>query len=170
MRRSVPLLVAAVGVVVACASSPGDDDRVKATGPDVTSFKNDVNAVLERRCATLDCHGQTGRALRFYSLNGLRLPNDAGLTPGNGATSQDEIKANYTSIISLEPDKMAEVVKAKASGDPLQLLLMRKALNVDNAHKGGPAMFKGDDAELCVSGWIKGQLRAPECARAARPF
>jgi hypothetical protein len=166
------LAVLAVLAAVACASFPGEDDRTRTVGPDSTAFKTDVNPVFERRCSTLDCHGHVGRPMRLYGANGLRLPNDAGVGPGGGATTQDEIKANYFGIIALEPDKMQEIVKSK--GDPLELLLLKKALNLDGAHKGGPAIFRQDDAERCISGWIKGQIASTEwsdaCKRAARPF
>jgi hypothetical protein len=169
-RLTLAVLAFASGIAlaIACASPPGDDARFRASGPDPTVFKTDVNPVFERRCATLDCHGQSGRAMKLYSANGLRLPNDAGRGPGGGATTAEEIAANYFSIISVEPEKMTQIVKSK--GDPLELLVLRKALNIDGAHKGGPAIFRQDDAEQCISGWIKGQLKQQECARAARPF
>lgn len=33
-----------------------------------------VSEVMERRCGTLDCHGQAARPLRIYSSSGLRRP------------------------------------------------------------------------------------------------
>ena len=39
-----------------------------------------VDPYLQRRCGTLDCHGQPGRAYRIYGFTGFRLYNeDAGL-------------------------------------------------------------------------------------------
>ena len=89
-------LAGAAGLVsafAACASPP-DPNRATLVGfvdptggldPDPVQFKDQgVSKFLERRCGTLDCHGQGGRPLRLYSGRGLRLPNDAGLGPGSG--------------------------------------------------------------------------------------
>jgi hypothetical protein len=169
MKRRIVLAFSFIGLLgVACASTPGDDDRVRASGPDPTAYITDVNPVFERRCATLDCHGAVGRAMRLYSSNGLRIPNDAGRGPGGGSTTPEEIRANYYSIISLEPDKMTAVSKDK--GDPSTLLILRKGRNVDGAHKGGPALFTNDDADTCITSWIKGKVAQQSCALAARPF
>ena len=123
--------------------------------------------MFERRCGSLDCHGAIGRNMRIYSSNGLRLPNDAGLRPGQGETTLDEITANYQSILTLEPEKTNEVLDG---ADPYTLLVLKKPLELEK-HKGGPAIRKGDDAERCIVSWLKEDLLNPidkdACARAA---
>ena len=77
-------------VVAACASAPDGNARVAIVAPSETSFPS-VATFLERRCGTLDCHGQVGRNLRLYGFDGLRLdPTDV---PGGRATTADEIQA-----------------------------------------------------------------------------
>lgn len=132
------------------------DGGIRATtilAPDQTQFAT-VSPVFERRCATLDCHGQVGRPLRIYSGLGLRLPNDAGNTPGSNATTPDEITANYRTVIGLEPEEMTRV---SAGQDlPRTLLILAKPLMLQ-AHKGGPALAPtGDPGEECITSWILG--------------
>jgi hypothetical protein len=43
-----------------------------------------VSEVMERRCGTLDCHGQPSRPLRIYSSIGLRLPEPSQPCPKDG--------------------------------------------------------------------------------------
>src|SRR5687768_7895351 len=92
-------------LVVSCSPpDKGELQRNVLTRASANSFRNaNVAAVFEKRCASLDCHGQVARNLRLYSSRGLRLPNDAGLLPGAGDTTQDELAANYQSILTLEP-------------------------------------------------------------------
>ena len=115
MKRS---LFAAIAVTLACDVGLNyADGGIRVTtilAPDQNEFAQ-VSPVFERRCGTLDCHGQVGRPLRIYSGLGLRLPNDAGDTPGNGATTPDEITNNYRAVIGLEPEEMSRVV---AGADP----------------------------------------------------
>jgi hypothetical protein len=115
------------------------------------SFQNKgVSLVFEKHCGTLDCHGTPERNLRIYSQDGLRLPNDAGNVPGTGATTNDEVNANYQSIMTLEPEQTNAVI---AGADPLTLLIMKKPLGIEK-HKGGDALISGDDAETCIRTWL----------------
>jgi hypothetical protein len=123
--------------------------------------------MLHAHCGSLDCHGQIGRNMRIYSSRGLRLPNEAGLKVGAGETTLDEITANYQSILTLEPEVSNDVLDG---ADPQNLLVVKKPLELE-AHKGGPAIRKGDDAERCIVSWLKEDLLNPidkdACARAA---
>jgi len=105
--------------------------------------------------------------MRIYSSQGLRLPNDAGLRPGQGDTTLDEITANYQSILTLEPELTNEVLDG---ADPYELLVLKKPTELEK-HKGGPVMRKGDDAETCLLTWLKEDLINPvdknACAKAA---
>ena len=131
-------------------------------------FQNNVSVVFEKRCGTLDCHGTNARNLRIYSTGGLRLPNEAGVSPGGGATTLEEINANYESILNVEPEQTNEVIVNNA--DPYSLLILKKPLQMEH-HKGGPAITRGDDAETCIVSWLKEDITSPfnktACANAA---
>jgi hypothetical protein len=167
-----PLLSLAVVMVLgiwACSGpESGSLDRKVSTRAPPGKFRSDgVTTVFERRCGSLDCHGTVGRNLRIYSSRGLRLPNDAGLRPGQGETTIEETTATYQSILTLEPELTNDVLDG---ADPSQLLVVKKPLELES-HKGGPAMKKGDDVERCIVSWLKDDLLNPldkeACARAA---
>ncbi|CAN5214175.1 hypothetical protein BH09MYX1_BH09MYX1_46350 [soil metagenome] len=160
-------LLTAFGIVVACASSTTNEDgSIRVTtilAPDQAQFSA-VSPMIERRCATLDCHGQAGRPLRLYSGRGLRLPNDAGLGPGVGDTTDEEIAANYRAVIGLEPEQLTRVIEGVKV--PRDLLLLKKPLNLEG-HKGGPAFAPTNDpAEVCLATWIKGTVDTTACTKA----
>ncbi len=163
------------GLAVLGASSTGCDQLTGADGgtrfttilaPDQKEFTT-VSPVFERRCATLDCHGQVGRPLRIYSGRGLRLPNDAGNVPGSGDTTPDEITANYDAVIGLEPEEMSRVVAGE--DPPRTLLILAKPLMLQ-AHKGGPALApENDPGETCITSWLLGTgVDAQACSDAIK--
>ena len=160
------MLLAAL-VSLGCSTTPSKDDRILLTGPnpaDFASATGSVDGVFERRCGSFDCHGNTARAMRIYSQNGLRIPNDAGITPGTAPTTTDEVNANYRSVIGVEPEQMNDVVKN--NGDPYSLLILKKPLQIET-HKGGQVMNKGDDSEQCISTWIQGKTNKVACTNGA---
>jgi hypothetical protein len=151
-------------------SPPPKGELERETGPRAssTTFRTaGVATVFEKRCGTLDCHGDPARNLRIYSGQGLRLPNDAGLAVGKGDTTQDEVLASYQSILTLEPELTNKVLEG---GDPYQLLVLKKPLGLEK-HKGGTMIRRGDDAERCIVSWLEeGPSKLVEqdaCARAA---
>lgn len=181
MRSIFPPLVAlcaASVVALGAACSSFDQNAItEVTSPDFNQFAANsvaadgaviqgVDAVLEKRCGTLDCHGQMGRPLRIFGQHGLRLiSQDAANVPGVQPTTQTELVANYQSVIGLQPELMTEVVQGNAP--PTDLLLLRKPLQLER-HKGGP-VFKGpgDSAYDCIVSWLGGRGTAyTECARA----
>lgn len=153
-----------------CIDFNEPDGSVRATtilAPDQSAFDS-VSPVFERRCGTLDCHGQVGRPLRIYSGLGLRLPNDAGNLPGTGATTPDEIATNYRTVIGLEPEEMTRVI---AGLDPPRALLILKKPLMLEAHKGGPAFApSGDPGETCITSWIEGAVDKNACTQAIAGF
>ncbi len=160
------MVLAAVGMPACAASTTYDDGGIRITtilAPDQAQF-DAVSPVFERRCGTLDCHGQAGRPLRIYSGRGLRLPNDGGLAPGIGDTTAAEVAANYRAVIGLEPEEMTRVV---AGVDPPRtLLILAKPLNLES-HKGGPAFAPTNDpGEVCFTTWLKGAVDQNACAKA----
>ena len=188
-RRTLSLLflaalsVGAVGALggagaslTACAGpDKGEMLRKVSTRATPGSFRSaGVSTVYEKRCGSLDCHGDPSRNLRIYSSNGLRLPNDGGFKPGSGETTLDEVTANYQSLMNVEPEITNRVIDG---ADPNELLIMKKPLYDENLgqgekHKGGPALKKGDDAERCILSWFnEDALVTPvdkgACARAA---
>lgn len=178
MRRAIALVLASLAAALcssSCASSPQPDGKTRITtilAPDQNLFEQSVSPVLERRCASLDCHGQVGRPLRIYSARGLRLPNDAGLIPGTGATTTEETTANYRAVIGLEPEQLTRVMAGLDV--PRSLLLLKKPLGLES-HKGGSATAPviaptNDPVELCIDSWIYGQIDAPSCTKAAAQF
>jgi hypothetical protein len=157
--------------VFACQADITDADggtrMTTILAPDQTSFAT-VTPVFEKRCGTLDCHGQPGRPLRIYSGNGLRLPNDAGNIPGSSPTTPDEITANYRAVIGLQPEQMTRVIADE--DPPTSLLILSKPLNLES-HKGGPVFApSGDPGANCFITWIQGAVDAPSCASAVSGF
>jgi len=152
---SLVMAVAATAVVdSACTVSSKEIFTTQVgTAANAGDFRSaGVTTVFEKRCGSLDCHGNMARNMRIYSTGGLRLPNEAGAAPGQVATTIDEITANYLSITNLEPEQMTQVVAHGA--DPDSLLILKKPLELER-HKGGPAITRGDDAETCIVSWLK---------------
>lgn len=187
MRRNVKRAARGAQVVflvgcaaaAACADSPSSKDAIPTmaiTGPagvppgaDPTAFRT-VEPVFERRCGSLDCHGTLARGLRIYSTNGLRVPNEAGILPGSGATTADEFNANYASLIGLEPEKMNTFLATspRTADDAYKLVILSKPLELER-HKGGPALTKGGPAEQCITTWLVGTKLDPVlCATGAK--
>lgn len=169
-RLALAAAVLASLVSAACSVEKGELERKTGLSRATPgSFRtNGVSRVFEKRCGSLDCHGGTNRNMRIYSSDGLRLPNDAGLGPGGGDTTLDEITANYQSIMTLEPEATNDVVAG--TGDPYSLLVVKKPLEIEK-HKGGQSIRRGDDAERCIVSWLKEDLLNPidvgACQRAS---
>ncbi|WP_394847222.1 hypothetical protein LZC95_07105 [Pendulispora brunnea] len=173
-----PMAILAVATAWSCAAPP-DDTRltVLKNKPDYGAFATgNVSYFLERRCGTLDCHGRIERPLRIYGQRGLRLPNDAGLTPSSGETSEAEKTANYRSALGLEPEQLNRVMTGE---NPAILLLISKPLSYDPdvpgtdkgvRHRGGPQIIQGQDGYNCLFNWLGGTFNddtVAACKRAA---
>ncbi len=161
-----------VSAAVAC-TAVNTNAVTEVTGPDKGQFSEigtvngsvqyGVSTVLERRCGTLDCHGQVGRPLRIYGQYGLRFVDDAGDVPGVQPTTATEYEANYQSVVGLQPELMTEVVQGNAQ--PEDLLLLRKPLQLER-HKGGAVFVDGDDGDTCFTSWLAGQTNFAACTAA----
>lgn len=175
-----PLAALSAAAFVALGGACGSFDQnaiTEVTAPNFSEFSANgvaadgaatvgVDAVLEKRCGTLDCHGQMGRPLRIFGQYGLRLiSQDAANLPGVQPTTSTELVANYQSVIGLQPELMTEVVQGNAP--PTVLLLLRKPLQLER-HKGGQVFHAaGDPAYDCIVSWLSGQgTRYSECALA----
>lgn len=153
------LIVAAWGSAVAsCASIPDENRYTVILTPDPGQYQKGVSFFMERRCGTLDCHGQDGRPMRIYGARGLRLPNDAGLTPATGDTTPAEQLANFRAVVGLQPEQMSRVVAAQGQYAE-SLLLLQKPLSLEGGgarHKGGPVISRGlaDPGYVCLTQWL----------------
>lgn len=180
MRAIVPIfaaLIAACTVALGSACSSFDQNAVtEVTSPDFEQFSYaatvdgsqvvGVDAVLEKKCGSLDCHGQMGRSLRIFGQYGLRLiSQDAANVPGVQPTTQTELVANYQAVIGLQPELMTEVVQGNAQ--PTDLLLLRKPMQLER-HKGGPVINQGDSAYTCLLSWLAGNTVDAACTDAVQ--
>jgi hypothetical protein len=158
---------------IGCASTPDDGSRPELTVTDLdrNAYQSFVQPVMERHCGSLDCHGKLPRGLRVYGEDSLRLPNDAGLTVGNGKTTADEAQATYVSIIGLQPEKMDEFARKspRTSDDAYGLLLLSKPLAIER-HRPGASLRKGEPAERCITSWLIGAVDTAACAAGAPPL
>jgi hypothetical protein len=134
-------------------------------GANLTATQAGVSRLFEKRCGTLDCHGQIGRPLRIYGEFGLRFVDDAGNQPGTNATTATEYQANYQSVIGVQPEIMTLVVNG--SLPPESLMILRKPLQLER-HKGGAVFVEGDDAYNCITSWLGGQADFTACGNATQ--
>lgn len=144
-----------------CAKSP---DRSRATFlllPDFNTYKTQVDPYLQRRCGTLDCHGQPGRPYRLYGFSGFRdYTDEAGLVSGQQPTTDSEITFNFQATIGIEPEEMSRVV-ARQGARPETLIFLRKPMLIER-HKGGKLIQRDDDGYRCLTGWLRIRtVRAP---------
>ena len=158
LKRAFLLSAASVAIaaatVLACASTPDTDRVTDVIVPDFDTYVQHVDAYLTRRCGSLDCHGQPGRAYRVYSREGYRLYTiqEGGLVSGQQPTQPEEQRANFQALVSIEPEEMTRLM-ARQGENPNLLLFLRKALKIER-HKGGPAMAEDDPGYRCVVAWL----------------
>ncbi len=129
-----------------------------------------VSSVLERRCATIDCHGSSARPLRLYGQSTLRRPEDAGAADGidlsqyfpggNVATTDAELRDNYRSLCGLEPEIMSSVVQG---AQPVESLTLVRKPRLLEKHKGGRVWFEGDLGDRCLTSWLHGAVDKIAC-------
>jgi hypothetical protein len=180
VRAAVVPLVGLVGLLApAGCNEPDPNQTTEVFSPDYDQFKGvapdgalqaaGISRLLERRCGSLDCHGQLGRPLRIYGQYGLRFEQDGSFRPGVEATSEEEYSANYAAVIGLQPEVMSQVVARRQSPtDNPGLMLLRKPLLLER-HKGGAVIESGDDAYTCILSWlVSGQADFAACGRAVQ--
>jgi hypothetical protein len=146
-------LAALVSLLAACEETAG---TAALTCPDRVLFEEAVSPYLERRCGSLDCHGQATRPMRLEGQYGLRrevvLGEGGANVSGGRETTQAELFDNYQAVCSLEPERMSEAVaNFGASIDALRLVgKPRDTIN----HKGGRVVEEGDPGDRCITGWL----------------
>lgn len=167
--------VGAAMAMLSCSMTPEPSATISLEVPSYADFVgggvegSGVHVFLEKQCGTLDCHGQVGRPLRLYSVNGLRAPNDAGLVSGAGAETSAELYSNFLSVVGLQPEEMNRVVLGQ--DPPTQLLLLQKPMALVS-HKGGQRILVGDPMYTCLMSWLQapsgqGTFDANACTQAA---
>ena len=166
-------------LALSCASKPDSSSQpsLQVADVDPAAFRDNVEPVFERRCASIDCHGQVSAGMRLYSEDGLRLPNSDNLAAGSGPTSVAEINANYIALVGLQPELITSVVAKKpnpTADDVRHLLILAKPLQLER-HKGGPALLLGEPAEECIEIWLQSLMETAQfngpalCATGAKP-
>ncbi len=140
--------------LLACADAPDAGRQTTILEPDYDSYAKYVDVYLARRCGSLDCHGQPGRAYRIYGREGYRLytAQDGGLISGDQPTTEEETRANFQALVALEPEEMSRLM-GRQGAEPNRLLFLRKPLRLER-HKGGPSMAEGDPGYRCVVSWL----------------
>jgi hypothetical protein len=123
-----------------------------------------VSQVFERRCGSLDCHGETYRPFRVYGRYGLRKPDSSlgggDVSGGMVETTDAEMEANRESACGLEPERMANVLAGKL--EVTDLTLVRKPRLLE-AHKGGQVTPKTSPGYACITSWIQGAVDHDAC-------
>lgn len=155
------LRVLCVLAVLSSCSGPPEDERVGFLTPPRDSFAP-PSETLGAHCGSLDCHGQTGRSLRLYHVNGLRLPANVS---GSGVTTPEEHDANFQSVVLLEPERLTLFLQQGAR-ELDALTIVRKARGSEE-HKGGAPWAPGSDADRCLTSWLRGNVDVEACARSA---
>ncbi len=147
---------------IGCGSAEPQAGRLNETQlPDRAAFVV-VATAMQRRCGTLDCHGQSGRNLRLYGLGGLRLstPEAPIVDPVADPSTVPELDASYTSTIGLEPEALWRVLAQGA--DPNQLSIVRKMRGIEK-HKGGQLARAGDALDRCLVSWLTDRADPTPC-------
>ncbi len=158
MRALATSLLAAA--LTAC-SAPDPNATTTLVAPDRASFDS-VQAFLDHRCGTLDCHGTRYRNLRIWGHDGMRLA--FGDVPGAAPTTEAEVDATYVAVVALEPEIMAAVV-ADQGANPERLTLVRKARGTEK-HAGGAIVVPGDVRDVCITSWLASATDETACAAA----
>ncbi|HEX3597037.1 MAG TPA: hypothetical protein VHU80_18135 [Polyangiaceae bacterium] len=148
------LFVAAAVLALLSGCSPGYEGETFAVSLPAEDGFDAVTEPLVFFCGSLDCHGQTGRNLRLYGMQGRRL--DAKDVPCGDVTTNAEVDADYESVVGLEPEVMAAIVR-DGGKHPERLTLIRKARGTEK-HVGGVVFAAGSDGDLCLTEWIAGQV------------
>lgn len=144
----------------------GEGELESFACPNKDVFVQHVSPYLERRCGTLDCHGQPKRPMRIYGQLGLRHPLEDNFS-GGAATTTLELDANFDAVCNLDPEAMAESAETLgASAD--KLLLVNKMRGIER-HKGGQAVIAQTPGDRCVLNWLKfkpSEVVGPDCTAA----
>lgn len=153
---------AVLGLVsTAACSGPPSSDVFRITTPLGPPTFKVVSDALAIHCGTLNCHGNDARNMRFFGFYGTRLnPKDQ---TGGAGTTDDEYEANFESIISIEPERLSQIVQSGGANED-KWIVLAKGRGVQH-HKGGARMTHVDGPlppgaptdvllDACVTSWI----------------
>ena len=181
MTRAIRWTLIALSLgLCACEEDPGP--QVVLCAPNDADWPP-VSTVLEKRCGTLDCHGNLARPFRLYGNGGLRVAEpdeltdpelaiENGTVAGGKGTTPIEYDQNWRSLCGLEPEKMSLVQQGELA--PTDLLIMRKPLGSEieggERHKGGQLFNLGGAGYVCLESWIDpdGGVVLEDCATASK--
>jgi len=152
------------------ASCVGEAELEDFSCPSHDVFVQAVSPYLERRCGTLDCHGQMTRPMRIYGQFGLRHPDESNFSGGAASTTLER-DANWAAVCNVDPEPMQQVTEDRGlSAD--KLLLVNKARGLER-HKGGKIVNEQDAGDRCILSWLRllpaAQVKA-ECDSAIQPL
>ncbi len=153
--RSGPIAACLAACVAACTGpSPGAQPIPRTL--DGAAYTRDVHAILEARCATLDCHGSFDRPFRIYAETGLRR--------------SDELRGQPITQAELDDNVAAATAVDGADAIDDSVILLKPLLRMK--HTGGAVWASTDDPQYaCVRGWLAGTSDDPAvqsaCAIAA---
>jgi hypothetical protein len=165
-----PMIVIVFGLLASGALSgcfsEAELGSAQALCPPVENFRA-VNNVFERRCGTLDCHGDPLRPFLVFGQTAYRRPDASQLAnpnyfPGGlEATTDYEIDGTYESVCGLESEEMDAVIRGEGKLEDLSIV--RKP-RLQSKHKGGRIWGAGTTAgDRCLLTWIQGTLDVEAC-------
>ncbi|UQA57994.1 hypothetical protein [Polyangium aurulentum] len=145
--------VASLGLAgLSSSSCVGEAELEDFACPSHDVFVEAVSPYLERRCGTLDCHGQATRPMRIYGQFGLRHPDENNISGGAGSTTLER-DANWAAVCNVDPEPMQGVTEDRGlSAD--KLLLVNKARGLER-HKGGKIVDEQDAGDRCILNWLR---------------
>jgi len=148
-------LFIAAALAVGCTDT--SRDPIPLEPGDEAVYSAEVQDYVGLRCASLDCHGDQGRALRIYAKYGLR----------ELATLREQ---------DVAPTEVAANVRAFAAfadGPPENNLALLKGLATSAggiSHVGGDIwLTTTDPGYQCILAFLSGQSNATACADALAP-
>lgn len=146
-----------IAAVFATGCTDTSRDPIPLEPGDEAVYTAEVQEYVGLRCASLDCHGDQGRALRIYAKYGLR----------ELATLREQ---------DVAPTEVAANVRAFAAmsgGLPADNLALLKGLAASAGgigHVGGDIwLATSDPGYQCLLAFLSGQSNATACADALAP-
>jgi len=184
-------LATAASMGAGCAGEP---EPVPSSCPDFVDAEfSDVAAVLERKCGSLDCHGQAERSFVVFGQNGQRRPG-GGVVPatttgggggasgtggggttgsgGGGTTGSGALVTGGVQTTSFERAGtyqslcalQPEVIAEVVAGDkPPTELTVVRKASLREAHKGGQVWLVDSPGDICLQSWFQGDLNDVAC-------
>ena len=153
VARTPRRLLASFALALLGCSGPPEEGKFVITPPPGPPTFNVVSTVLELHCGTLNCHGTDARNMPFFGFYGVRLdPRDR---TGFAPTTDAEFLANFESIISIEPERLSQIVRSGGANASKWVVLSKG--RGDEHHKGGARLVRGGAADTCILSWISAQ-------------